>query len=207
MSDSLPALILASGSPRRKDLLEEAGYSFRVVPPEIEEIEDGTIPIRVLTAKNASLKAEAVAAKFPDAVILAADTLVLLGERVLSKPADREEAREMLASLNGKSHQVFTAVSLVQRAKDKSRSLTVATDVHFKTLTEIERDAYHERIDPMDKAGAYAAQEHGRMIIDRLEGSMSNVIGLPMDEVAEALEKDFGIVPRGEKTGNDAGLV
>lgn len=195
MSDSQTSLILASGSPRRKDLLDEAGYKFQVVAPDIEEIEDGAIPIRVVTAENASLKAGDVAARFPDAVVIAADTLVLLGERVLSKPMDREEAREMLASLNGNSHQVFTAVSIMHRAEDKRTSFTVATDVQFKTLTEEERDAYHERINPMDKAGAYAAQEHGRMIIDRLEGSMTNVIGLPMEEVAKVLKQEFGIVP------------
>lgn len=195
MSDSDNGLILASGSPRRKDLLDEAGYEFRVVPPAIEEIEDGTIPIRVVTAENARLKAGDVADRFPDSVVIAADTLVLLGERVLSKPVDREEAREMLASLNGNSHQVFTAVSIVHRARGKSKSFTVATDVHFKTLSAAERDAYHDRIDPMDKAGAYAAQEHGRMIIERLEGSMTNVIGLPMEEVALVLAQEFEIFP------------
>ena len=195
MSDTTPSLVLASGSPRRKDLLTDAGYHFEVVSPEVEEIEDGSIPIRIVTAENAGLKANAVAGKRPDAVVIAADTLVLLGECVLSKPLDREEAREMLASLNGTSHQVFTAVTITHRDAEKTHSFTVATDVHFKTLTEEERDAYHERINPMDKAGAYAAQEHGRMIIDRLEGSMTNVIGLPMDEVRVVLEREFGILP------------
>jgi septum formation protein len=195
MSDPKPGLILASGSPRRKDLLNEAGYEFEVVPPEIEEIEDMSVPIRILTAKNAALKADAVAASHPDAVVIAADTLVLLGERVLSKPSDRDEAREMLSALNGNSHQVFTAVAVVHRGAEKAKAFSVSTDVYFKSLSEAEREVYHDRIDPMDKAGAYAAQEHGELIIDRLEGSMTNVIGLPMEEVGEILEREFGVVP------------
>ena len=194
MSDT-PQLILASGSPSRSDLLREAGYDFTVVKPEIEEIEDGSIPIRIVTAENAKLKATAVSEAHPEAVVIAADTLVLLGERVLSKPLSREEAVEMLAALNGNSHQVFTAVTLMQDGTGKTHRFTIATDVHFKDLTEPEMEAYHAKINPMDKAGAYAAQEHGELIIDRIEGSMTNVIGLPMDEVSAALKEEFGIVP------------
>ncbi|MDF1658056.1 MAG: Maf family protein [Verrucomicrobiales bacterium] len=191
----VPSLILASGSPRRRDLLEEAGYSFEVIKPEIEEIEDGSLPIREVTADNAMLKAAAVSLANPEAVIIAADTLVLLGERNLSKPLDKAEATSMLHSLNGKSHQVFTAVTLMQSKPKKQHRFTIATDVHFKTLTTDEMATYHDRINPMDKAGAYAAQEHGELIIERIEGSMTNVIGLPMDEVREALETEFGITP------------
>lgn len=190
-------LILASGSPRRRDLLTEAGYEFRVVQPGIEEIEDGSIPIRKLTSTNARLKAEAVASRHPGAVVIAADTLVLLDDTVLSKPLDRDEATRMLNSLNGNSHQVFTAVMIVHQQSGKKLPLTVTTDVHFKALSEKEMAAYHERINPMDKAGAYAAQEHGELIIDRIEGSMTNVIGLPMEEVSEALRSEFGISPAG----------
>ena len=190
----MPKLILASGSPRRKDLLKEAGFEFRVVVPDVEENEDVSVPIRQLTKENAELKAEAVSNANQDSVVLAADTLVLLGERVLTKPTDREEATEMLASLNGQSHQVFTAFSILHGADGKRVLETVTTDVHFKSLTEAEMAEYHERIDPMDKAGAYAAQEHGKLIIDRIEGSMTNVIGLPMKKVTEILESHFGIV-------------
>ncbi len=193
----IPSLILASGSPRRSDLLNEAGYDFEVIKPNIEEIEDGSIPIRVVTAENAALKAAAVSKANPDAVVIAADTLVLLGERVLSKPLSREEASEMLCALNGNSHQVFTAVTMMHAEAEKTHRFTIATYVHFKTLTEKEMEAYHAKINPMDKAGAYAAQEHGELIIDRIEGSMTNVIGLPMDEVSKALEEEFGITPRG----------
>lgn len=191
----MTGLILASGSPRRKDLLAEAGFDFHVVVPEVEENEDVSVSIRRLTQENAELKAAAVAHLHPHSVVIAADTLVLVGERVLTKPADREEAAEMLGSLNGKSHQVFTAFSILHRQSGRSVARTVTTDVHFKNLSTAEMAAYHERINPMDKAGAYAAQEHGELIIDRFEGSMTNVIGLPMDEVIEVLEAEFGIVP------------
>lgn len=188
-------LILASGSPRRSDLLTEAGYYFEVVKPAVEEIEDESIPIRELTALNARLKAETVAGDHPGKVVIGADTLVLLGEKVFGKPADTAEATRMLAELNGRTHQVFTAVAFIHHESGTAHSLSVATEVEFKPLTEEERVAYHAKIDPLDKAGAYAAQEHGALIIERIAGSMSNVIGLPMEEVTEALERQFGIRP------------
>ena len=191
----LPDLILASGSPRRRDLLTEAGYRFRVENPGIEENEDMSLPIRVLTAENARDKAAAVSERFPDSVVIAADTLVLLGDSVLSKPVDRAEASGMLASLSGRSHEVFTAVAIRRGSSGCVVDLTVTTAVHFKRLTPAEQADYHDRIDPMDKAGAYAAQDHGTLIIERIEGSMSNVIGLPMEEVAAALREHFGIIP------------
>ncbi|MAS95583.1 MAG: septum formation protein Maf [Verrucomicrobiales bacterium] len=195
MSSAKIGLVLASGSPRRRDLLEEFGYDFTVTKPEVEEVEDMSIPIRELTSHNARLKAEAVAKSSPESTVIAADTLVLLGDTVLSKPLDQEEASRMLDSLNGKSHQVFTAVTILNLSRDKEEDFTVTTDVHFKTLSPQEQAEYHQKINPMDKAGAYAAQEHGELIIDRIEGSMTNVIGLPMDEVREVLLKEFDISP------------
>lgn len=194
MSDR-PEFVLASGSPRRRDLLTEAGYRFRVELPGIEENEDTRLPIRALTAENAAAKADAVAAHQPDAVVIAADTLVLLGETVLSKPADRAEAARMLAGLSGRAHEVFTAVAIRHMASGNHLDLTVTTRVVFKELSLELMSDYHSRIDPLDKAGAYAAQEHGELIIERIEGSMSNVVGLPMDEVTAALRDRFGITP------------
>lgn len=176
----------------------EAGYSFTVIKPEVEEIEDEAIPIRDLTAMNARLKADAVADAHPDDVIIAADTLVLLGETVFGKPRDRAEAKRMLSELNGRTHQVFTAVSLMRRSDGIVSDFTVATDVVFKELTAEEMAAYHAKIEPMDKAGAYAAQDFGELIIKSFRGSMSNVIGLPMDELEEALVSQFGISPSKE---------
>jgi septum formation protein len=194
---SVPSLILASGSPRRSDLLHEAGYRFHVVKPDVVEIEDPAIPIRELTALNAKLKADAVASAYPGAVTIGADTLVLLGETVFGKPVDESDAARMLSELSGRTHQVFTAVSFIfHEGKEESvHSLSIATEVTFKTLSHCEMAAYHARMDPLDKAGAYAAQEHGELIIERITGSMTNVVGLPMDEVAIVLEQHFGIKP------------
>lgn len=190
-----PRLILASGSPRRSDLLREAGFSFETIKPDVEELEDESVPVRELTALNARLKADAVARDREDAVVLAADTLVLLGDTVLSKPTDRADAARMLAALNGRTHQVFTAVAIVRRSLELVCELSVATEVVFKNLTNREMADYHDRIDPMDKAGAYAAQHHGELIVEKISGSMTNVIGLPMDEVVPALAAWFGITP------------
>ena len=190
-----PDLVLASGSPRRRELLAEAGYRFRVVEPGISENEDTRLPVRRLTSENAALKAAAVARRMPGSVVLAADTLVLADDQVLTKPADRAEAARMLQLLSGKTHEVFTAVALRHAATDAAIDFTVTTEVRFKPLDEDARAAYHALVDPLDKAGGYAAQEHRELIIDRIDGSLSNVVGLPMDEVAEALLARFGISP------------
>ena len=121
MSD--PTLILASGSPRRKILLEEAGFRFRVEPPDIEEIEDSAIEIRELTAINAKIKAEAVAVQHPNDVVVAADTLVLFEGKALGKPVDPGEAARMLEQLNGKTHQVYTAVCLMKKSDRTDRRI------------------------------------------------------------------------------------
>lgn len=186
-------LILGSGSPRRKELMSEAGYAFIVIKPEVEEIEDDAIPIRELTAMNARLKADAVASAHSESVIIAADTLVLLGETVFGKPRDRAEAKRMLSELNGRAHQVFTAVTLMRKSDGMISEFAVATDVIFKNLSEEEMAAYHAKIEPMDKAGAYAAQDFGELIIESFQGSMTNVIGLPMDELSAELRSGFGI--------------
>ncbi len=188
-------LILASGSPRRKDLLNEAGYDFRIEVSNADELDDPAIPIRELTAINAAIKGEPISEKFPDHIVLSADTLVLLGERVFAKPADKAEATEMLATLNGNTHQVFTAVCIVHAAEEKKVEFAVATEVTFRDLSKEEQANYHRMINPFDKAGAYAAQDHGEIIIESISGSMTNVIGLPMDEVSKTLDEVFNIRP------------
>lgn len=195
MEASQAHLILASGSPRRDELLSEAGYIFEVIKPAVEELEDPSIEIKELTALNAKLKGEEVANNRSESVIVAADTLVLLDGVVFGKPADMTEAASMLERLNGKTHQVFTAVALMKRSTDQLIQLSVTTEVTFKNLSLTEQLKYHAVIEPLDKAGAYAAQDHGKMIIEKFSGSMTNVIGLPMDETSAALEKEFGIVP------------
>lgn len=191
MSPTDLQLILASGSPRRKDLLNEAGYTFEVIPPDVEELDDPDMEIRKLTAINAKLKAEAVAPKHPDKIVVAADTLVLFKNKALGKPDDMQHAAKMLAAMNGQSHQVYTAVCLIQQSQQKTVEFDVYTDVTFKQMTQAEMTHYHSLIEPLDKAGAYAAQDHGELIIEKSVGSSTNVIGLPMEELANALEQHF----------------
>jgi septum formation protein len=195
-----PRLLLASTSPRRGDLLREAGYRFEIVPPLVEEIEDPRLPIREVTSENARRKAVAVASRHPEAVVIGADTLVLLDDRSLSKPADLAEARKMLEELSGRSHQVYTAVDLVRSSPPLERLLVVTTTIRFKTLDAAMIERYHQLIDPLDKAGGYAAQEHGDLILESVDGSFSNVIGLPLDEVAAVLEESFGIRPERDQS-------
>lgn len=188
-------LILASGSPRRRDLMEEAGYAFEVVKPDVEEIDDPARSIRALTRENARLKAEAVAGSYRDRVVIAADTLVLRDDTALGKPVDADEAFAMVKSLSGRTHQVFTAVCVVAQEVGREVEFSVVTDVTFKPLTDEELRRYHTLIEPMDKAGAYAAQDHGDLIIERVEGSWTNVVGLPMERLEEVLRSDFCVSP------------
>ena len=181
--------ILGSGSPRRRDLLNEAGYQFSIEPSKADELEPGQLDVRELTMANARLKAEEVAQRFPDAIILGADTLVAIDDQVLGKPCDSEQALEMIRRLNGNTHQVMTGVCLMRKEPPYSVEHCEVTDVHFKSLTEEELREYHNLIDPLDKAGAYAAQEHGEVIIEKTEGSWSNVVGLPMEAVHGMLEE------------------
>ena len=189
-----PRLILASGSPRRRQLLSEAGYEFEVVAPPVDEVSHGWLTIRELTIWNAARKAAPVSEMLPDAVVLAADTLVAIDGQVLGKPADFEDAVGILQRLSGHAHEVWTAVRIVDRARGKSRSFHEMSRVHFRTLSEDAIRNYLAKIDPLDKAGAYAAQGDGKDIIEKIEGSYTNVVGLPMEKTGRALGA-FGITP------------
>lgn len=186
--------ILGSGSPRRRDLLSRAGYHFAVQPSTAEEVETSGLDVREMTKLNAKLKAEEVAERFPDAVVLGADTLVAIDKQILGKPGDREAALEMIRQLNGRTHQVMTGVCLMQKEPFSCLEHCEISDVNFKSLSEEELVNYHDLIDPMDKAGAYAAQEHGEVIIEKTRGSWSNVVGLPMETVKTMLA-EFAIYP------------
>lgn len=190
----VPRFVLASGSPRRRQLLEEAGYEFEVVAPPVEEVSHDWLTIRELTACNAMRKASFVAQTLPGAVVLGADTLVSLDDQVLGKPEDLKEATQILRRLSGRSHTVWTAVCLCHSVSGKSQSFCVGSEVEFRDLTDRAIRDYLEKIDPLDKAGAYAAQGHGQQIIKRIEGSYSNVVGLPMERTLPALAA-FGITP------------
>jgi septum formation protein len=190
----VPRLVLASGSPRRRQLLEEAGYEFEVIAPPVEEVAHDWFTIRELTVCNATRKALCVAQTSPSAVVLAADTLVSLDDEVLGKPADLKEAAQILRRLSGRSHAVWTAVCICHAALGKSKSFCAVSRVEFRDLADRAIQDYLEKVNPLDKAGAYAAQGHGKQIIQRIEGSYSNVVGLPMEETLPALAA-FGITP------------
>lgn len=179
-------LILASTSPRRADLLRESGISFRVEPPQVEEWSAEDFPEiqpGELARGNARRKARAVAERHPGQAVLAADTIVVCGGRVLGKPADEGMAKQMLGWLSGRAHEVVTAVVMVLPDGKKIRESVVRTRVKFRELGTGEVEAYVREIDVLDKAGAYALQDGGDRLVERVEGSRTNVIGLPMETV------------------------
>lgn len=178
-------LILASGSPRRRELLAAAGLKFQVLAPAITESENVGLTTRELTRFNAVRKARVIARQQPEAVVLAADTLVSLAGEAIGKPGDLREAAEILRRLSGREHEVCTAVCLA--AGGCLTSFEIVSHVRFHGLTDEQIGKYLAKIDPLDKAGAYAAQGHGREIIRRIRGSYTNVVGLPMEETLAAL--------------------
>lgn len=186
-------LILASSSPRRVELMQEAGYVFSILVPGVEEAHDESLTCEQLTVENARRKAHAIAQQRPDALVVGADTLVYLDGVPITKPLDMEEAAGMLRRLSGRTHQVCTGVALVWSGGAGERLFHVISDVTFKPLSESTIRDYHSRIQPLDKAGGYAVQDESAMVIDRVDGSWSNVKGLPMERLAEELGK-LGVV-------------
>jgi septum formation protein len=188
------ALILASGSSRRADLLGEAGYRFTVVTTSVEELFVDFLTPRELTLFNARRKAFAVAARHPEAVVLAADTIVALGAKKFGKPKDLAEARSFLEELSGHTHSVFTGAAIVHYAQSRLCYEVAQTEVTFRNLTGSEIEDYLGRINPLDKAGAYAAQTDPGSIIETVDGSFTNVVGLPMEKISAALAR-FEVEP------------
>jgi septum formation protein len=174
--------------------MAEAGYTFEVMPSDAEEIHEPQLSPPQLTEANAMIKAAPIASAHTDAVVIGADTLVYIDDEPLGKPTDMAEAHFMLRRLVGKTHQVCTGVALMRYGS--AHTFHALTEVTFKTLTNDEIGAYLDLINPLDKAGAYAAQEHGERIISETSGSFTNVIGLPMDEFAEQLAQHFDIHPQ-----------
>ena len=183
-------LVLASGSPRRRELLGEAGLVFEVVVSPAEELHETGIPLAELCERNAEAKAAAVAVQRPKAVVIGADTLVWIDGQALGKPRDLREAREMLRKLSGRTHTVCTGVCVI--GGGRSECFHELTEVVFRDLDEAAIGRYFERVDPLDKAGAYAVQEHGEMIVAEVRGDFSNVVGLPLGRVVEVL-RGFGV--------------
>jgi len=182
-------LILASASPRRKQLLTETGLNFDVVVADVTEHEDPSTDPRVMVTHNAALKADWVAARNPDAYVLGADTTVFIDQRVLNKPADLAEARAMLRKLSGRTHTVFTGVAL-RRVSDGLRiDEGVTSEVTFQAFDDTVIDAYFTIVNPLDKAGAYGIQDGRELIIAGWQGSFSNIMGLPMEALKQILAR------------------
>ena len=184
----LPPVVLASQSPRRVSLLRELIPDFRVNPSNATELHDTQIGIRRLCEVNAELKAFPVSRQFPDHLVIGADTLVFLDDEALGKPADLDEARHMLRRLSGRIYQVITGVCLLQGATRRMRRFSDTTHVRFRVLEESDITGYLERVQVLDKAGAYALQEEGHRIVESVEGSRANVIGLPLESLRRELE-------------------
>ena len=182
-------LILASASPRRRDLLREHGYAFRIFPAEIEEIAPRHLTPGEITLRNARAKACAVSGAHPNAIVLGVDTIVAFEGEIFGKPADMKAAFAMVSRLNGQTHEVYSGVWLRHETAKKDRSFVEITRVRFRRVSEKQLRAYLGRIAPLDKAGAYAAQDDGGELIASVEGSFSNVIGLPMESLAESLKE------------------
>lgn len=185
-------LVLASASPRRKQLLEQIGLRSEVDPTDFDE-EKASASEPHEMAKELSLgKARAAAEKHPDAIIIAADTLVVLGDRVIGKPHTNAQAREMLRALNGRTHSVITGFTILDTRSGKVLTRSVETSVRMKKVTLKEIDAYVRTKEPLDKAGGYAIQGRGAVLVERIEGDFSNVVGLPLCALAEGL-REFGV--------------
>ena len=179
-------IILASGSPRRRQLLEQAHVPFEVLAADIDETNPPGMPGHEVPVHLAVEKAKAIAAKYPQRAILAADTVVLLDDDILGKPTDRDDAKQMLTRLSGRVHVVVTGVCLLQGGVVDSFS--VSTEVYFRLLSEAKIDFYLDHYQPYDKAGSYAIQEYiGIIGIEKINGDYYNVMGLPVGEVVKRL--------------------
>lgn len=187
-------LVLASASPRRRELLAGLGLRFRVVPSPHEEPPVGARP-EMGVRRSAFFKARSVAEREPSSWVLGADTVVVLGGLIFGKPGSPEEAARMLRSLSGRSHSVFTAVCLIHMRRGFSQMELIQTRVEFRELSEAEIAAYVRTGEPMDKAGAYGIQGLGAAFVKGVSGSYTNVVGLPLAETLTMLQKNGVIAP------------
>lgn len=182
-------LLLASASPRRRALLSELGWDFEAISSSYEEITQSGETAEEMSLRFALGKARNVAATHKDAIVIGADTSVVIDNEILGKPKDISEAENMLLKLSGKTHEVITAVAVV--SGNKEISAVEKTKVTFRALTKEEIKAYVATGESMDKAGAYAIQGHGMLLVERIEGCYFNVVGLPVEKLSSMLE-EFG---------------
>ena len=190
-------LILASGSPRRRDLLREAGLSFQIVSPEVEELTGGALPPRELALANARLKCMAVSMEKWEAMVIGADTVVALGGQVFGKPVDLEEAAGNLRLFRGRVHEVMTGVVLSHG--DHVSEFVGTSYVKFHDFSDEVIEQYLKKVPVLDKAGGYAIQDCGEMLVEKFEGDFDNVVGLPVALVLDQLERMGFPVPPQER--------
>lgn len=179
-------LILASGSPRRRELLAKMGYAFETCSPDVDEHVPGHA--RDIVRTLAERKARAAASHYDSGVIIASDTLVSLDGAPLGKPMDEQDAHRMLRALSGREHEVFSGVCVMDAATGRNEVRVERTGVWFRVLADEEIDRYIATGDPMDKAGSYGIQGEGRAFVERLDGSFENVMGFPVNVVRELLK-------------------
>jgi len=190
LHDHMPAnLILASASPRRRELLRQLDVSFDIVPSGIPEVPLEDEEPACFAGRAAREKALDVAAKIPATWVIGADTVVVLDDRIIGKPVDEPDARAMLRHLSGRQHQVLTAIAFIGPDGRLENELVVTSTVQFRTLSDPEIAAYVSTGEPMDKAGGYAIQGGAGDFVRNVKGSYTNVIGFPMDEVRDLLER------------------
>jgi septum formation protein len=188
---SLP-LILASASPRRAQLLRQLELDFDIVPADITEVHHEQLTAGELCQMNAYHKARCISKKFPDAVVLGVDTLVTLNGKVFGKPENMAAARKMLKQLSGNTHEVMSGVCLIHLRNHQQKIFVEKTSVKFRKLDAATINEYFEETNPLYKAGGYGIQDHGDMIVDKIFGSYSNVVGMPMERLQQELAA-FGI--------------
>lgn len=179
-------LILASQSPRRRDLLRREGVEFTVVTSEADEVNDASLPPEKLCALNAAAKAAAVAATHPQDIVVGADTLVFIDGHPLGKPVDEADAVRMLMELQGRAHCVCTAVAVFMPGGER-RDFAVKSYVTFRSMSREDIGRYLQEVYVLDKAGAYAMQEKSELIVEKVEGDVDNVVGLPVRKLLEVL--------------------
>lgn len=182
-------IILASSSPRRKVLLKQLGLEFDVVPSDVGEKLNPRLGPRHQVEALALQKAEAIAKRFDDAIIIGADTLVALGDEVLGKPKNHQEAKRMLKKLRGRQHSIVTGFVLIDTLQKRTIIKSVETKVWFRKITPQEMANYITREKPLDKAGAYALQDLGAIFVEKIEGDYFGGLGLPLYTLAKELRK------------------
>ncbi len=186
------SVILASTSPRRRELLEQIGVAFSADPADVDERRLPGEDAESYAVRVALDKARVAAARAGKGVIIAADTIVVLGDAVLGKPADARDAERMLAMLAGRRHRVITGVAVLDGETGMKRTAAAATDVWFRDLSPAEISSYVATGEPLDKAGAYGIQGRGALLVTKIEGCYFNVVGLPLS-LLNGLLREFGI--------------